>query len=416
VKAIKFFTCLLLLAPVQTIYAQNFWEQTSGPPNGTVWAIGINEEDIIYAADNAVLYHSKDDGDTWEFVKDWSTEANEIVSIVFNDSGHIFVGTFGGAGVYYSTDGGDNWLLPAFALPEVNAITIGHNGDIIAATMLNVWISTDNGYTWVLRNNGLPPHTIVMSVFVDGEDNYFIGTYSAEERIYKSTDFGMSWLGAGNGVGFIAVISFEQIGKKVLFAGSSDALGIHRSSNGGSDWEYINNGLPVTAADYKLKANNVDHIFAGLTTGGVYKSSDTGDTWDEFNSGLSLNAIISLEINSKGVLFAGTDGNGVFRTVQSTLSLTTNSKNIPDDFYLLQNFPNPFNLQTNFKFGVPEEDRVEFTIYDSIGRRIKTLLDRILTAGDYEINFNASNLPTGIYFASIHSQGFKKVIKMILLK
>ncbi len=85
-------------------------------------------------------------------------------------------------------------------------------------------------------------------------------------------------------------------------------------------------------------------------------------------------------------------------------------------FNLLQNYPNPFNPSTQIKFSVKTSGNTTLKIYDTLGRRIKTLLDKYLKTGFYNINFNGSSLASGIYFYALTS-GSKSIIKkMILLK
>jgi len=418
VKILSLAVLLVFCTPLITpyYYAQGLiWERTNGPTNAQVWAMGIDEDDVIYAADDAKLFKSTDDGDSWELVIDWTSEADEIVEIVFNDSGHIFVGTFGGAGVYRSTDKGQTWLYPAFGLPGVNDIAVGYNGDIIAGTMLNVWISTDNGYTWVIKNQGLPHQTIVVSVFVDYNENYFIGTYSAEERIYQSTDYGETWMASGNGVNTLAVISFAKTSTNVLFAGSTDAHGIHRSTDGGENWILITDGFPITAVDFILKTNSIDYVYTGLSTGGVYRSTNHGENWVEYKSGLTNNTILSLAINKEGVLFAGSWGDGVFKTIQSTTYIEEEINGQNADF-ILENYPNPFNSSTKINFGLPESGMVLIDIYSPSGEQVERLVDKYLPAGSYYINFTSRAISSGIYFIMLKSGANILAKKIILLK
>jgi photosystem II stability/assembly factor-like uncharacterized protein len=405
----------LLIISYSNSIAQ-IWEQTSGPPNGVVWAIGIDDEDVIYAADDAVLYRSTDDGDSWDFVHDWSSVGFEIVSIVFNDSGDVFVGVWGGPGVFRSTDDGVTWLEPNQTIPNVNSVAISFNDDVIAGTMNGVYISTNYGYDWELRDNGFPEPTIIMSIFVDDINNYFAGTYSGQDAIYKSTDLGMSWYASGPPIYWFAIVSIINNSSNTLFASSLDARGVNRSTDNGSTWEYFTSGIPIPSQDIILISNESDQIFAGSSNYGVYISVDNGESWTEYLSGLSNDNIFSFGINSKGILFAGTWGDGVYRTIQSTLSVKTVSTKIPSDFYLLQNFPNPFNPSTRFKFGISKEGKVELTIYDSIGRKVNTLIDESLSAGHYELDFEARGLTSGIYFYTISAGEFTDTKKLILLK
>jgi len=406
---------LLVLITAICIYPQ-IWEKTSGPADGIVWAIGIDDEDVIYAGDNAVLYRSKDDGDSWDFVHDWSSVGAEIASIVFNDSGDVFVGVWGGPGVFRSTDNGVTWLGPNHSIPNVNSVAIGFNGDVIAGTMYGVYISTNDGYDWELRDNGFPGPTIILTIFVDDNNNYFAGTYGGEDVIYKSTDLGMSWEESGPPISSPTICSIINNSSNTLFASSLDGSEVHRSTDNGHTWEYFTSGIPITASDIILISNESDQIFAGSTSFGVFISVDNGETWTDYLSGLSNDNILSFGINSKGILFAGTWGDGVFRTIQSTLSVETVSTNIPSDFYLLQNYPNPFNPITIIEYTISNDRMVALSIYDIMGKEVARLVNEYKPAGHYEIKFNASNLPSGIYFYTLTAGNKTITNKFVLLK
>ncbi len=89
---------------------------------------------------------------------------------------------------------------------------------------------------------------------------------------------------------------------------------------------------------------------------------------------------------------------------------------IPNDYTLFQNYPNPFNPSTNIKFSLPKASNVRLTIYDAIGREVRTLLNNELSAGTHTIQWNASNLASGIYLYKIEAGDYVKVNKMLLLK
>jgi len=91
-------------------------------------------------------------------------------------------------------------------------------------------------------------------------------------------------------------------------------------------------------------------------------------------------------------------------------------KNIPSDYILSQNFPNPFNPATSIEYSIPEQSFVELTVYDVLGNEIATLVNEEQQAGNYRTDFNALNLPSGMYFARITAGSFTNVVKMTLLK
>lgn len=90
---------------------------------------------------------------------------------------------------------------------------------------------------------------------------------------------------------------------------------------------------------------------------------------------------------------------------------------VPKDFALIQNYPNPFNPTTTIGFTLQASGPTTLKIYDAIGREVATLVDEFLDAGVYHQNiFNASNLPSGIYFAKLSSEGKSQIRKLMLLK
>ena len=97
----------------------------------------------------------------------------------------------------------------------------------------------------------------------------------------------------------------------------------------------------------------------------------------------------------------------------------TNVKNQsvqPSSFTLYQNYPNPFNPTTKIKYQLPEFSNVKLTIYDVLGRQIKTLVNQEKPAGNYEVEFDGTGLPSGVYFYRIEDGKFSDTKKFILMK
>ncbi|MDP3445585.1 MAG: GDSL-type esterase/lipase family protein [Ignavibacteria bacterium] len=86
------------------------------------------------------------------------------------------------------------------------------------------------------------------------------------------------------------------------------------------------------------------------------------------------------------------------------------------NFSLLQNYPNPFNPTTKLKFVLPQRSMTQMIIYDSLGREMQTMLNQELEAGYHEIDFEAGNLISGVYFYRITSGDLTQTKKMILLR
>ena len=89
---------------------------------------------------------------------------------------------------------------------------------------------------------------------------------------------------------------------------------------------------------------------------------------------------------------------------------------LPDEFSLSQNYPNPFNPSTEITYKILEDDFVNITVYNTIGQEVVVLVNQYQAAGEHIIQFNAENLPSGIYIYKLKSGRFIDVKKMILTK
>jgi hypothetical protein len=89
---------------------------------------------------------------------------------------------------------------------------------------------------------------------------------------------------------------------------------------------------------------------------------------------------------------------------------------IPNYYSLAQNYPNPFNPSTTIKFSVPKTTSVSLKVYDVLGREVAVLVNEVKQAGFHTVDFNASNLASGIYFYKIEAGDFNAVKKMMLVK
>jgi len=89
---------------------------------------------------------------------------------------------------------------------------------------------------------------------------------------------------------------------------------------------------------------------------------------------------------------------------------------IPEYFDMKQNYPNPFNSYTTIKYQLPEQSRVNLEIYNILGSKIETLVDKEQSAGFYEVSWYADKYSTGIYFMKIKAGDYIETKKIMLLK
>ncbi len=99
-----------------------------------------------------------------------------------------------------------------------------------------------------------------------------------------------------------------------------------------------------------------------------------------------------------------------------TMTDVKSDPRIPEQFSLFQNFPNPFNPTTTIKFTIPSSNFTSLKIFDLLGKEVAVLVNENKEAGEFTIPFNATRLPSGIYFYQLQSGNFVETKKMLLLK
>lgn len=120
------------------------------------------------------------------------------------------------------------------------------------------------------------------------------------------------------------------------------------------------------------------------------------------------------------ILGKGPNGTPVHqRSISLTVTpvgLSSNETEVPKDFYLYQNFPNPFNPTTDIRFDIAKAGLVKLSVYDITGKKVADLVNENLNAGKHTVDFNASNLASGVYFYRIETPDFTSIRKMMLIK
>ncbi len=89
---------------------------------------------------------------------------------------------------------------------------------------------------------------------------------------------------------------------------------------------------------------------------------------------------------------------------------------IPSEYSIEQNYPNPFNPTTTIRYSIPENGFVILKIYNAIGKEMAVLVNETKEAGNYNLQFDASLLPSGVYFYQLKASSFVETKKMVLLK
>jgi hypothetical protein len=176
--------------------------------------------------------------------------------------------------------------------------------------------------------------------------------------------------------------------------------------------------LPGGTVNAEIK---VDQDFAYVSTNSSFNvlnisNPDSGTIeFTDNNIGFRAPLLGPLAV-SNGNILLGIDYFGVIVLKNSLITSAETPTIHSSSFELFQNFPNPFNPITEIKYVINNESFVTLKIYDLLGREISTLVNEKKSIGTYIINFNASNLSSGIYFYSINAGNFHQTRKMILIK
>jgi len=188
----------------------------------------------------------------------------------------------------------------------------------------------------------------------------------------------------------------------------------------------------VTADPIEIKA--VLKTKSGIAESFVYWTSDTtagfNSTIMNFINGDTSSAFIPAQVNGTEIFYYVSATSNSGRTVSKPIaapegfykfivenSVTTiTENNSVGDFNLFQNYPNPFNPTTKIEFRVANSGFVNLKVYDVLGNEILTLVDEYKSAGIHEIEFNASGLPSGVYFYKLMAGSFIQTRKMILIR
>jgi len=102
--------------------------------------------------------------------------------------------------------------------------------------------------------------------------------------------------------------------------------------------------------------------------------------------------------------------------IELTTTGVGNENSLPKEYTLDQNYPNPFNPSTSISFTIPESGFTTLKVYNILGNEVTTLINEELTGGTFTTTFDASDLPSGVYFYTLSNNKFNETKKMMLLK
>jgi photosystem II stability/assembly factor-like uncharacterized protein len=314
-----------------------------------------------------------------------------------------------GPGVYISTNNGLNWTQTSPISLSLTSALASSGYYLYAGGSGGLYITSNSGINW---NQTLNYWYFVNSLLSYGT-NVLAGC-SNDSGIYLSTNNGLNWINTfhpSNGQG---INSLAMNGNNIFAASSEINGGLYKSLNNGLNWirTSFNNTEPINSV--ACYGNN---IFLGVFLQGIYVSNDNGITWTQKNEGYPTGRIATSFCFLNNFIFVGTDGSGVYkRPLSELVGLQTLINEIPNIYTLYQNYPNPFNPSTNIKFKIPNTSHVILIVYDILGKDISILVNEELKPGIYQVEWDAKNFNSGVYYYTLTANEYKETKKLVLLK
>ena len=298
----------------------------------------------------------------------------------------------------------------------------------------------DTTIGWSSINIGLPPGYNFSTLAVSQKNpNHvlYLGASSSTDapKVYKITnsttsttaqDISPALPEVSNGAYVHNIAVNPENGNEILVVHSNyNIIGLFYSTDGGNSYSAVEGNLQGTGGPSIRSATILPTaqgtIYVVGTSIGVYSTTQLNGmntVWKQEATNELGNVIVESVTSreSDGIIVAATHGRGAFIGTVSGGSAVADNSIQPTEYSLAQNYPNPFNPSTKISYSLPSSTKVNLKIFDATGREVESLVDGIQSAGNHEINFNAANLASGVYFYRIVTNNFVQSKKMILLK
>jgi hypothetical protein len=341
-----------------------------------------------------------------------------VYSLASNDN-YIYAGL--DTEVCRSSDLGLTWTHTGIPYAgQVGSIAASGNNLMLLAQNMDVafiYYSSNAGNTWNY-SFGLSGVGSRLGVY---QNHFYAGSCSPPFFFKHTSDYGQNWLSTGM-IWPIGRTSCIGANSNYVFAGTSKytyydttiAGGFCLSSDNGSSW--LVTGL--TQKSVYAMAVYGNNIIAGTKDSGIFVSTNNGLNWIKKNEGLTaVNTTNTLHIFNN-YIYAGIQNQSMWRRPLAEIINDASPVNseIPELYVLHQNYPNPFNPTTTISYKVKSYIVIKLSVYDILGKEISTLVNEKQMPGSYEVSWEGTGYPSGVYFYTLYADGQRIDTKKMVLK
>jgi len=368
--------------------------------------------DVGMGGPGSILYTSNG-GVTWSKQLD----SNEVgcYALEFIDTLYgWFVGSFIPEDEYYiliTKDGGKNWNK--YSAPTINCIFFIDSLNGFAAGD-SIYATTDGGIHWKSQKVESGPRFGILDIFFsDRKCGWAVGG-NAEVAdagvILNTVDSGKTWQYSYPAERVEIGVYFKDSLHGCII-GVSWGGAAKTTNDGGKSWtlRYIDAWLE----DVVFTDNNTGWIVG--QNGFIGHTTDGGLNWERVESGTTSNLyrIFFFENGKLGYIF-GADS--TLLKYDETVGIEKGHSYKELLFRLSQNYPNPYNPTSTITFDLPKSTYVTLVVYNTLGQLVATLIDEQKQPGRYDVRFDGSKLPSGVYFYRIVAGEFVETKKMVVVK
>jgi photosystem II stability/assembly factor-like uncharacterized protein len=389
------------------LFSQTGWYKVTGGDFNSIrfvdslygWAVG--GEGTVIASTNG--------GNNWVLQERKTTQKLTSVFFVNRNIGWI-VGLSGT--ILKTTNGGTNWSTQFSGTnrPLFGLFFIDENNGWIGTDSGRIIKTTNGGIDWTIHKfNSL---NVITSTYFFNKDT---GWITDEKGIWKTTDGGMSWSNKfiANGVSQLLFTTPSCGWAKRDYGPDPYVSIIYKTTDGGENWasKYSQAGASIL---YAMTAIDTTHVWLTGYYTEFHKTSDGGEHWGKHSLGVP-GTLRSIFFINKNIGWAA-GSNGIYKTIDGGSVTSVKLEELPTEYALYQNYPNPFNPVTTINYQIPVSGMVRLKVYNVLGKEVRILVNEEKSAGSHSIEFNASNLSSGIYIYELRSNEFTSMKKLILIK